>query len=471
MFSTRIPYGDALPPGPELASYPRGLIAGGASVANIVVNAVTQEPRVSISVASDGAAGELVLYATIELGTIAGLMDRIRVPDGWSLSVLDGNGRIISANRKASHAAGEPQAIAAMIPSDLGFGTFHTHTPDGAWTSVFRKIPGTWAVNVSMPRPRPLAVMDGRLAGLAAAAIGLALLITLLLGRRLQAAMEGLSAAAEALKVGQMPPPPTGLIAEFAQVGLTLHHAAKFIRAEQDALAAARERAERSETSKSRFLAAAGHDLRQPLQAFGLFLELLRNGEATAAQRALIQQLCNAHEKMSRLTNALLDMAKLEADGVALSMSDVDLADLLADIGAECRPQAEAKGLRLRVHAHGPARMTTDALVLGRMVRNLVHNALRYTTQGGVLLALRRRSCCYQIESWDTGIGIPADKLVLIEFYQIGNTDRDHDLGLGLAIVARLAGALDMPVSAVSRPGRGSLFRVHMSRAEAFPFG
>lgn len=231
--------------------------------------------------------------------------------------------------------------------------------------------------------------------------------------------------------------------------------------------------AETASLAKSRFLAAASHDLRQPVHAFGLLLEVLRGQGLDARQAETVEQLVRSSEALNGLFDGLLDVSKLDAGAVKPSVRDMELDPLLAALRTEFEPVARAKSLALRIRpTHWSVR--TDTVLLGRILRNLLSNAVRYTDRGGVLLGCRRRGERIVIEVWDTGVGIaPVEQgLVFDEFYQCGNRERDRTqgLGLGLAIVHRLASLLEHPLALRSKPGRGSCFRLsvpHVREAAA----
>lgn len=220
----------------------------------------------------------------------------------------------------------------------------------------------------------------------------------------------------------------------------------------------------RTAAARSRFLASASHDLRQPFQAMRLFLDAL-NAQVAEMPRAkrTADMLGNAMTAGERLLNALLDISTLDAGTVEPDLQPVALHELLDSLAEEFRPQAEEKGLRLRVRLR-PAMTHGDPVLLGRIVRNLLSNAIRYTQRGGILLGLRRQGGRWRIEVWDTGFGIPRDKqdVIFDEFHQLTNPSRDptRGLGLGLAIVRRLSALLRAPVDVRSRPGRGSVFTI-----------
>jgi signal transduction histidine kinase/CheY-like chemotaxis protein len=217
--------------------------------------------------------------------------------------------------------------------------------------------------------------------------------------------------------------------------------------------------------AKSRFIAAASHDLRQPLHALGLWVAQLRNPLARRERTRLIERIAGAVGEMNELFNGLLDVSKLDAGILAAELSDFPIADLFAKIERTFAQAARDKGLSLRVI---PTRawVRSDRILLERIMLNLVSNAIRYTASGGVLVGGRRRGEKLRIEVWDTGPGIAESQQQYIfdEFYQIPDPDRDRrgGLGLGLALVERFRRLLDHPIALTSRLGRGSCFSIEV---------
>jgi len=233
--------------------------------------------------------------------------------------------------------------------------------------------------------------------------------------------------------------------------------------ARQAELELARQMAEKANQQKSRFLAAASHDLRQPFQAMRLFLHLLEARLTEPGQHELAKRLGESLDAGQDLLNALLEISALEAATVTPSLVDFPVGKVLERLAGEFRPQAVAKGLRLDA-VSSMVRVRSDPVLLDRILRNLLGNALRYTASGRILIGARRHGPCMAVEVWDTGRGIPADKLqaVFDEFVKLDNQagDQGQGLGLGLAIVKRTAQLLGHPVHVRSQPGRGSCFSV-----------
>jgi two-component system, sensor histidine kinase len=220
--------------------------------------------------------------------------------------------------------------------------------------------------------------------------------------------------------------------------------------------------------AKSRFLAAASHDLRQPLHALNLFLGQFRNERSRSLRNLLLARMNTAVSSMNELFNALLDISKLDAGVLTPSISDFPLDRLFRRIEATFVAAARDKGLRLRlVSTHAWVR--SDFILLERILLNLVSNALRYTERGGVVVGCRPRDGRVRIDVCDSGIGVPEDKQrsIFAEFYQLGrgNQDRGSGLGLGLAIVDRLSGLLHHPIEVASHIGKGSRFSVSVPSA------
>lgn len=235
-----------------------------------------------------------------------------------------------------------------------------------------------------------------------------------------------------------------------------------------DALQAAERQAQRANLAKSRFLAAASHDLRQPLQTLALVQGLLaKTVEGEKAQK-LVARLDETLAAISGMLNTLLDINQIEAGAVRANFVDFPIGDLFVRLRDEFTYHAEAKHLALRVV---PSRLSvhSDPRLLEQMIRNLLANAVKYTKRGKVLLGCRRRDGKLTIEIWDTGIGIPEAELDAIfdEYHQLDNgaRERSRGLGLGLSIVRRLAGLLGHEVRVRSRLDQGSVFAVDAALA------
>jgi signal transduction histidine kinase len=218
--------------------------------------------------------------------------------------------------------------------------------------------------------------------------------------------------------------------------------------------------------AKRRLLAAAGHDLRQPLQILTLAMSKLGRKASSAAERRDVARAEKALDKLSSAFDMLVDAARLDSGGLQVQLRRFPINDLLDDIRDEWLPVAEEKGLRLRTVACAVV-VESDREMLGTILHNLVGNALKYTEKGGVLIGCRRRRGALSIEVVDTGIGIPQDKIGVI-FNEFAQLDPTHaGVGLGLAIVQGTAEILRHPVTVLSVPGKGSRFAVEVPVAGA----
>ena len=231
-------------------------------------------------------------------------------------------------------------------------------------------------------------------------------------------------------------------------------------------------RAELATVAKSRFLASASHDLRQPLQTLTLLHGLLAGPAAGDRVAQLLTRLNETLGSMTGMLDTLLDINQIDAGLVSATVGDVAIGDLLERLKHEFALHASAKGLAFHVVASSCI-VRSDPALLEPMLRNLISNALRYTHSGTVLVGCRRHGTNLRIEVWDTGIGIPADKtdIVFEEYRQIDNAGRERSrgLGLGLAIVRRLGDLLCHPVRVRSWHRRGSVFSVEVPMAPAAP--
>jgi len=240
----------------------------------------------------------------------------------------------------------------------------------------------------------------------------------------------------------------------------------------EQAVRDARREAEHATLAKSRFLATASHDLRQPLQTLGLLNGALRRMTHDAECLEVLSQQELAVDTMSRLLNALLDISKLESGVIKLDLTDFDLAPMLEQLRRDFSALAASKGLRLAFDTP-PAHVHSDPALVSQVLRNLLSNAIKYTQSGSVELRCETRPGQLHIEVRDTGVGIAADQISLIfeEFYQVGvspNSSRDG-FGLGLSIVQRIARLLEVRIQVSSEPGKGSIFAFELPTAAAAP--
>lgn len=232
---------------------------------------------------------------------------------------------------------------------------------------------------------------------------------------------------------------------------------------------------EAANREKTRFFAAASHDLRQPLHAISLFISSLERARLADGEAQTVGQLSNSVQALAHSLDAMLDVSRLDAGAVQPAFEVVPVHELFVSLQNTFEGRAQEKGLHLRMRAPGPLAVLSDRLLLERLLANLVDNAIKYTASGGVLVAARvapsthPMQVCFEI--LDTGIGIPPDQHARIfdEFYQVGNAQRDRrmGLGIGLSIVRRLSELLVHPVTLASRPGRGTRFTVRVPQSTA----
>jgi PAS domain S-box-containing protein len=234
----------------------------------------------------------------------------------------------------------------------------------------------------------------------------------------------------------------------------------------EEELASARKTAEEANRAKSAFLAAASHDLRQPLQAMRILQGTLAQQTHDSAARKSIVGIGRSLETMTDMLTSLLDINQLETGNLRPSTSDFSVSDILDDLAADfCEPTTE-KGLRWRL-VRSRIAVHSDRRMLKEMIRNLLSNAIRYTDRGSVLVGCRRAGDKVRIEVWDSGVGIMGDQMPYIfeEHYQGSQNPQSLGFGLGLAIVQRLGNILGHQIAARSTPGKGSTFSIEVPLA------
>ncbi len=236
----------------------------------------------------------------------------------------------------------------------------------------------------------------------------------------------------------------------------------------------AKAEAERAVLARSKFLAAASHDLRQPVQSLVLLLEALKSNPMEPRVAKAVALMENALEGLNGLLSSILDVSRLDAGVVMPQMVAVDAGALLTRLVTEYAVVAAEKGLRVRMVPRAVT-VSSDPVLLERALRNLIENALRYTETGGLVVGARLRGHHVRLDVVDSGIGIAEDKLphIFEEFFQVGNPGRDRakGLGLGLAIVGRLVRLLGAEIQVASRIGHGTRFSLVVPRHDAAPAG
>ena len=228
-------------------------------------------------------------------------------------------------------------------------------------------------------------------------------------------------------------------------------------------LEAARDAAVRADQEKSRFLAIASHDLRQPMHALGLFAATLEKRLRGSGEEPLVHNLARSIDALDGSFSVMLDISRLDAGTIEPNFQLFPLRDMFRRLHMHFAGQAEQAGLGLRFSPGGKL-VTSDPQLLERILGNLIQNAIRYTERGGIVVVARTTKDYFNVEVWDTGVGIQRSELPRIfdEFYQVGRGERarERGLGMGLAIVKRLALLLGHRLVVASRPGRGTMFRV-----------
>lgn len=436
------------------------------------------EPHMTLALAGEHRNG--VIVAQIDLRFIWDVVSRIKVGGRGYAYVVDADGRLIahpdiSLVLRNTSMTDVPQVRAAQSGQKDNSANYYFLPVDLSRSSVLSANamvdPLNWRVFVDLPTDEAFAPVYAsiiRSAGLLLAAIALALLAGLFLARRMVVPIRALLDGAARLGSGDLAHRISIKTAdELEALGNQFNAMATSLQNSHATLEQKVEertrQLEAANLAKSRFLAAASHDLRQPLHAVGLFVAQLRGRLRAAERRELVDRIEAALAATSELFNVLLDISKLDAGGTTASVADFPVARLLAHVETTFAETARNKGLSLRI-VQSRAWVKSDFVLLERVVFNLVANAVRYTPRGKVVVGCRLRRGAVRIEVWDTGVGIPNDQHEKIfgEFYRLGDPDPHHraGLGLGLAIVDRLCRLLGHRVEVRSVPGLGSTFGV-----------
>lgn len=380
-----------------------------------------------------------------------------RLSDDFETVLLNTKGEIVASCRPTDLSRQSP-ILGAKASAVLFAGKLPTEIPDSGLSSSqgillsVSPVPGFRDLRIltAIPEGTLLAAWHNRLfeLGTLALLVAVVLLVGALLVRRQVREMAGMT----------------------SELAASHEHLEERVQAATQELAGQKNAAERANAAKSRFLAAASHDLRQPLHALSLFASDLQRQVKTGNTQdlpRLSEQIAASTTLLGNLLDSLLDISRLDVAGIKPDRRPAPLQPLFERLSESFRRTASDSHLRLRFR---PTLLwvETDPVMLERMIANLVSNALRYTRAGGsILVAARRRGDQVTIEVRDNGIGIaPEDQAAIFaEFYQVGNTAREHDkgLGLGLSIVDRLARALGITVSLRSRPGQGTTFSLQVS--------
>lgn len=428
-----------------------------------------------------------VSVAQVNLKLIWDVVNEIRVGRSGRAYVVDAEGRLIAhpdislvlRNTDMSQYAQVRTARAASSRkgSASNDAAFDVHG-ERVLTAYATAEPLNWLVFVELPEleaNEQLNAAIARSAILVLAGLFLAFLAALILARRMVVPIETLTQGASLIGAGELDHRimiRTG--DELETLGAQFNHMTNQLQASYASLERKVEdrthQLQAANLSKSRFLAVASHDLRQPLHALNLLVAQLRF-DADESERALTTQRINAAVGgMNELFNALLDISQLDAGALEPRISEFAIHGLLARIEATFAPAAREKGLHFSMVACS-AWVRSDAILLERILLNLVSNAVRYTTTGGVLVGCRRQRGYLRLDVYDSGIGIPQDqqRAIFAEFYRGRHAEqaRTEGLGLGLAIVERLCDLLNHPLDLTSEPGSGSRFCVTVPMVEA----
>ncbi len=441
-----------------------------------------------------------VLAAQIDLTQLREIIDETRFGREGIAYVVDGEGRLLAhpdflqVLALPNWAARPP--VRAAIGRAPASGLIEFSAPESRAT-VARAAPlsvAGWHVITEQPRGEAYAPVR-RALGTALLILALAVLagsaVGVLLARRVVRPIQQLAEGADRIGEGQLEHRITlarsdelGQLADrFNQMAGHLRDSYGLLEARVDErtrellranamLHTKREEAEQANQAKTRFLASASHDLRQPLHTISLLVGVLRRQPVTSEVGRLVAHIQASVSAMEALFVGLLDISKLDAGMSSPVLGAHALAEMLHRVAASYGPEAERKQLRLRV---APTRCTvrTDAVLLERVLGNLVSNAIRYTERGKVLVGCRRRSGFVELQVWDTGVGIDPTQIphVFEEFFQVDNPERDRGkgLGLGLAIVKRTLDLLGHSYTLRSAPGCGTCFSILLPAAEALP--
>lgn len=255
---------------------------------------------------------------------------------------------------------------------------------------------------------------------------------------------------------------------ELAEMAISLGYFVDAIHTREESLLHARDEAEQANIAKTKFLAAASHDLRQPLQALNLFIFALAGKEEDPEKKEIISLIRNSLDSLKELLNTLLDISKLEAGVVHPQVRDFSISSVLKRMATEMEPVAWKHNLKI-ICIPSSANVHSDPLLIETILRNLIDNAIKYAGNGRVLIGCRHRDDKLRVEVWDSGTGIPDDQkdLIFNDFYQIDNDarQRTHGLGLGLSIVRRLAMLLGHEFGFSSVVGKGTGFWISVPMA------
>lgn len=445
----------------------------------------------SMRVAAYDGIGAIV--ALVDLRFLSEVVARIDTTEGRRAYVVDGTGHVVAHSHASDvlnrlnlgNSGALDAARSALAAGTSPFGLATQGVSGDAVMLSAAPVAGTlWLMLVEQRRDEALAPVFatlGRTLTLMIVGGGLAALLGVLFARRMAAPIVELKMATTRIVSGRLDldvpvPYQSSRQDEVADLAGDLNQLTQHLRdlylgleakveSRTAELEERKDEAERANAAKTRFLAAASHDLRQPMHSISLLLGVLQSRLTTPAQQELAEKIQSSVTTMENLFGNLLDISKLDAGAVQARIEDVDLGALLQRLELTWAPQATDKGLRLKVH---PTQLWVrgDAALLERCVGNLIANAVRYTREGGVLVGCRRRGDEVVLQVWDTGPGIASEhrESIFEEFFRINapGTSQEKGLGLGLSIVQRCARLQGHTLSLSSSVGRGSVFCLRM---------
>ncbi|MGE5546153.1 MAG: ATP-binding protein [Solirubrobacterales bacterium] len=469
LFVTRRRFGEKLADVGADDVAPEVFTTGKPQVSDLLWGTVTRDPLTIMHVPIMRA-GSVVydLRLGVRPATLIEILAEQKLPPEWSTVIVDRKGNIIARSRSPQFLgqSAAPPLLEALSHADSGF--VDVVTKDGQPVkAAFQRVPlSGWAVAIGVPhavleapgrRLRTIVALGG------AGSLAIGAMVALIMARRFCHQMGEALDAAAALGRGQEPAPVRTGVRELAELGAALTEAHVLLRRRGQEMLEAKHEAERANLSKSKFLASASHDMRQPVQSMMMFTSVLEQQLAGQPAATVVRHLERAAMSLKSLLDGLLDVSRIDAGIIVPAVADAPAGPLLEELASEYRLKARDKGLELKV-VPTSVWLRTDPALLERILRNLIENAIKYTASGRVLVGCRRRGESAAIVIADTGVGIPKDQQAAIfeEFYQLHNPERDRSqgLGLGLSIVQRLSRLLGHPIEVHSQPGRGSCFFV-----------